>query len=109
MAAKLDITRFRGDTDPLVFTFSKNKVPLDLTATAFTLSVASVVDPDVATYVLQLHGVITAPLSGVVEFTLSEAQANFIGSYFYDIEFVNGAIKKTVVSGKFKMVQDITK
>jgi hypothetical protein len=107
--AKVDITRFRGDTDPLVFTFSKNKVALDITGSTFTLSVSTEQSPTVALYILQLSGVVTTPLLGVVEFTPSAIQADFIGSYFYDIEMVSGSVVKTVVSGKFKMLQDITK
>jgi hypothetical protein len=107
--AKVDITRFRGDTDPLVFTFSKNKVALDITGSTFTLSVSTEQSPTDAVYILQLSGVVTTPLSGIVEFTPSAIQADFIGSYFYDIEMVSGSVVKTVVSGKFKMLQDITK
>ena len=106
---KVDITRFRGDTDPLVFTFSKNKVALDITGSSFTLSVSTEQSPTVSSYTLQLFGVVTAPLTGVVEFTPTATQSDFVGSYFYDIEMVNGVNIKTIVSGKFKMIQDITK
>ena len=109
MAAKIDVKRFRGDTDPLVFTFSKNKVPLDITGNSYTLSVATTPDPLTASYVMQLAGVVTDPLAGVVTFTPTELEADFIGDYYYDIQMANGLVKKTVVTGKFKMTQDITK
>ena len=58
---------------------------------------------------MQLTGVLPDPLTGVVTFTPTELEADFIGDYYYDIQMVNGLVKKTVVTGKFKMVQDITK
>lgn len=109
MAAKVAITRFRGDTDPLVFILTKDKLPLDLTGTTFTLSVSTVSDPTTPEYVIQLTGVVTEPLIGKVIFTPTAIQMDFVGDYFYDVEMVSGLSKKTVVTGKFKMVQDITK
>jgi hypothetical protein len=109
MAAKVEITRFRGDTDPMVFTFSKNKVPLDLTGSSFILSVSADQTPTTPTYLMQVIGAVGDPLLGTVTFTPLAIDVDFVGNYFYDVEMTNGLSVKTVVSGKFKMIQDITK
>jgi hypothetical protein len=109
MAAKVNITRFRGDTDPLVFILTKDKLPLDLTGSTFTLSVSTISDPLTADYVVQLNGVSSLPLTGKVSFTPTDVQMDIVGDYFYDVEMVSGTSKKTIVTGKLKMVQDITK
>jgi hypothetical protein len=105
---KLDLKRFRGDTDPLTINIGKNGKPVDLTGSTFKFSVSATPDPTAAIYLLQLTGV-TIPLDGVVHFTPTALEADLVGNYFYDIQMTTGIIDKTIANGKIKFVQDITK
>jgi len=108
-----DITRYRGDTygDEIIVTNNAGS-PLDITGYVFTLTV----DPnryptDNTTKLFQLDGIITDAVNGVVEFAPTSVQADQTpGTYWYDIQMVDTATKKrTIASGKYKFVQDITK
>ncbi len=106
--AVLDIQRFRGDTDPAIFNISKQGKTLDITGSTFKLSVSTVSSPVTAVYIMQLIGVVEGPL-GRVSFSPTALEADVVGNYYYDVEMTTGTVVKTIVSGKFKMLQDITK
>jgi len=106
------ITRTRGDTYPFTVTFRDSAGALvDLTGASFILTVNEEEDPDADELPeFSLVGVVAAPLTGVVEFTLSESDADHVGRFFYDIQMtdVQGYIR-TMMRGTFEMQQDITK
>jgi len=84
---------------------------VDLTGASFILTVNEEEDPDADELAeFSLVGVVAAPLTGVVEFTLSESSADHVGRFFYDIQMtdVQGYIR-TMMRGPFEMRQDITK
>jgi len=106
------ITRTRGDTYPFTVTFRDSAgAVIDLTGASFILTVNEEEDPDADELAeFSLIGVVAAPLTGVVEFTLSESDADHVGRFFYDIQMtdVQGYIR-TMMRGPFEMQQDITK
>jgi hypothetical protein len=107
------ITRRRGDTyaDEFVIRSKSTGQPLNITGYTFTLTLDAEKAPaGTATNVYQLTGVIVDAAAGRVEFAPSEAQANHVGTFYYDVQMVDGAgRKRTVVSDKYKYAQDITK
>lgn len=107
------ITRYRGDTIPDQFTIlQSNGSPQDLSGYAFLLTVNRTKDPlNIADQVFQVTGVISAPTSGVVEFPLTDPQADQTpGKYYYDIQATTPTGKKhTIQKGTYKFKQDITK
>jgi hypothetical protein len=108
-----DITRKRGDTYADVFII-KNKstgLPVNLTGYTFKLTVDSKKDPvDTSTRLYALNGVILNAAEGSVEFAPTDAQANQVGSFFFDAQMIDPAgRKRTFDSGKYKYTQDITK
>lgn len=106
-----DITRKRGDTYPIVFTVSVNGVPADITGCTFLLTVDPSKAPlDNTANICQIVGVITNPTGGIVSFSPSPANVNFVGKYYYDIQITDALGKiRTLVMAKFTLVQDITK
>lgn len=104
---KIEIVRYRGDTDPIVVKVKKVGGTVDLTGASFILSVSAVAEPVDATYVMQLTGVVDV-LTSTVTFTLSEIDADNVGSFYYDVQMISSSTK-TILTGKFKMLQDITK
>lgn len=106
------ITRTRGDTYPFTVTFVDSAgAVLDLTGASFVLTVNAEEDPT-ATQLpeFSLVGVVAAPLTGVVQFTMSESDADRFGLFYYDIQMtdVQGYVR-TMMRGTFEMRQDITK
>lgn len=108
-----DITRKRGDTYSEVFslTSTATRKPLNLTGYSFKLTVDENKAPaDASTKLFEIAGTILDAAGGKVEFAPSAPQADHVGSYFYDVQMIDGAGRiRTVVTGKFKFVQDITK
>ncbi len=107
------ITRYRGDTVPDQITVKKpDGSAQDLSGYSFLLTVSSNKEPSSsAGQLFQLTGVISAPTSGVVEFTPSDVQADQIpGKYYFDIQAITPTGKKhTIQKGVYKFKQDITK
>lgn len=109
----MQIERTRGDTSPDVFTVTnaKTRSVVNLAGCSFKLTVSSVSEPtDATTQAYQLVGVITDPAKGVVEFSPTEAQANLVGYYYYDIQMTDSYGKiLTLVKDSYRFNQDITK
>ena len=106
------ITRTRGDTYPFTVTFvDDDGAVIDLTGASFVLTVNAEEDPT-ATQLpeFSLVGVVNDPLDGTIEFTMSEADADRFGLFYYDIQMtdVQGYVR-TMMRGTFEMRQDITK
>lgn len=108
-----DITRKRGDTyaDEFVLTSKTTRLPINLTGYTFLLTVDPEKAPTGTTNNLyQLSGTILDAAAGRVEFAPSATQADHVGTYYYDVQMVDGTgRKRTVVAGKYKYEQDITK
>lgn len=108
-----DITRKRGDTyaDEFVIKSKVTRQPINLTGYTFLLTI----DPNkapasAATNLYQLTGTIIDAAGGRVEFAPTPSQADRVGSFYYDVQMVDGAgRKRTIEGGKYKFEQDITK
>lgn len=107
------ITRVRGDSYADSFTILSEKTGLALNITGCTFLMT--VDPDndpasAAANLYQLTGTITDAPNGVVEFAPSTAQADLIGEFWFDVQMIDGTgRKRTIVSGPYRYVQDVTK
>lgn len=111
-----NITRKRGDTyaDEWEVTSETTGAAIDITGYTFLLTVDPEKAPeDDTNNLFQITGVITDAENGLVEFAPSSVQADNLGSYFYDIQMIDDTSptprKRTIDSGKYKFVQDITK
>lgn len=112
MSETKDIPRTRGDTHPIRFTITSGGSPVDITGSSFVLTVSETIEPGVTDVpVMVLTGVIEAPATaGVVEFTPTEAEADLVGTFYYDVQQTDaGGHDRTVVRGEFNSRQDITK
>lgn len=109
-----DRTRKRGDTYPDRFLFKDaTGAAVDITGwTAFQLTIdENKTPPDASTQLIQLSGAITgAPTLGVVEFAWLDADADHVGSFFYDVQAImaNGK-RRTWGPYKYVFTQDINK
>ena len=106
------ITRYRGDTKPLVVTLSSSEGPLDLTGcTTFMLTADPSKDPtSAATNIFALTGTILDPVAGTVEFLPSTLQANHVGTYWFDVQYLDArGLINTAGKDKLVFVQDIGK
>lgn len=113
------ITRRRGDTyadlvtvtEPIVPPATVG-VPIDITGYSFKMTLDPEKTPATAANNLyQLTGTIIDAPAGKVEFAPTEEQANQTpGTYFYDIQLIDGAgRKRTIALDKYVYTQDITK
>jgi len=108
----MSITRFRGDTKPIVITLSTSTGPLDLTGcTGFTLTADTNKEPtSAATNIFSLVGTILDPLAGTVEFLPSALQADHVGTYWFDVQYLDArSLINTAGKDKLVFVQDIGK
>lgn len=108
-----NIERKRGDTYADEFTIKSATTgsPINITGYSFLLTVDPSAEPvSAATNLYTLTGTIISGPEGRVEFAPTATQANQIGSFFYDVQMVDGAgRKRTIVAGKYTYKQDITK
>ncbi len=108
-----DITRPRGDTyaDEFVLKSKTTGQPLNIAGYSFKLTVNAKKDPgpsDAPEF--QVTGSILDASGGRVEFAPTATQADRIGSFFYDIQMVDGTgRKRTLPKAKYVFTQDITK
>src|SRR5574343_464636 len=101
-----NITRFRGDTKPLVLRLSKNNVPLDVTGCSFMLSAIVPANKGTADYAFQSEGVVDG---SSVSFEFAAEDVAVVGTYDYDVEMTDADGKiSTIVSGKWALIQDVT-
>lgn len=108
----MNIERFRGDTKPFSLLLSDSGSPLNLTGCSVKLTVNKQSNPtDTSMQVFQLTGALSGtPTDGVVEFSLTDTQADNVGHFYFDVEVVDAQTKKfTVAKGVFQFQQDITK
>ncbi len=107
------ITRKRGDTyaETITVTDTTGAV-IDITGYTFKLTV----DPEkapvsAANNLFSITGTILSAVAGTVEFAPSAPQADQTpGTYYYDIEMVDGAGRiRTIALDKYIVTQDISK
>lgn len=109
------IERTRGDTltpEEITVVNKKTGVALLIAGHTFLLTVDTLADPpDNTTEVFQVTGVITDAVNGIVEFPLTNSDADNVGNFFFDIQMTetSSGKKDTVMNGSFNMEQDITK
>lgn len=100
-----NITRTRGDTYPIEVTLGE-----DVSGGTFLLTVDPSRSPvDDSNNLFQLTGTITDAPGGVVEFAVTEQQADHVGRFYYDVQMTRGGLVYTVAAGGIRFVQDITK
>lgn len=108
-----DITRRRGDTYGNEFQIISETTgqPLDITGFSFLLTVDPEPDPlNSDNNVFQITGTITGAATGLVEFAPNATQADNLGAYYYDIQMTDDSGRiRTIQTGKYLLVQDITK
>ena len=108
-----DITRKRGDTyaDEFTIKSAATGAAVNITGYTFLLTVDPIKAPLTgATKLYQLTGTILNAAAGRVEFAPDATQADHVGVFYFDVQMVDGAgRKRTIDSGKYKYVQDITK
>lgn len=110
LPTSLDITRKRGDTMPFRFTIKDSAgADQDVTGFAFYFTVNSDKAPaNTDNQQFQLTG--TSSSAGNFRFAPSAANVDLVGTFYYDVQVVDGAgIIYTVYEGKLTFTQDITK
>ena len=107
------ITRYRGDNKSIVATISDkagNIVPVSGCSLILTIDPEeNPIDP--SKNVLKKTGVIVGDGStGQFKFSFTEEEVDFVGDFFFDLEFSNTAGEKdTLEKNNWYMVQDIGK
>ena len=112
MATKTTLIRSRGDDTSFYLDLKDgNNVLLDITGGSAVMSVSAEREPDTANYLFQITGSIFGdPLNGRFEFPFTSTEANNVGKFYFDIEYVNSAGKtRTVKKGIIIFEQDIGK
>ena len=109
----MKITLKRGDTyaDEFIIKSKTTGLPINITGYTFLMTL----DPEKypatnANNLYQLAGTILDATGGRVEFAPSALQADRTGSFFYDVQMIDGAgRKRTVEHDSYTYTQDITK
>lgn len=108
-----DFTRKRGDTyaDEFTVTSTTTGAAVDITGYTFKMTLDPSKTPTDATQnIYQLTGTIIDAAAGRVEFAPSSVQADHVGTYYFDVQMIDGAGRiRTIDSGKYVYTQDITK
>ncbi len=111
---EIDLCISRGDTTAWTFTIRSGTpaVAVDITGFSYVLTVDPNSEPtDALGNLFALTGTITDAVNGVVEFSLSAAQADQTpAEYFFDLQQTDGSSNlRTIAKGKFEFRQDISK
>jgi hypothetical protein len=112
MPNTLPIDRSRGDTYRIGLTFKESDGSLiDLSGGTITLTVNEENAPDdTANELFQSVGVDGDLTNGYAHFPLTADDADHLGRFYYDIEFIDANGKKrTLLEGEYLVSQDITK
>lgn len=107
-----EITRYRGDSYADQFTIKDSAgVAVNIAGYTFTMTLNTEKSPiDNSNEVYQLSGTITDAPAGKVEFAPTPVQADIVGTFFYDVQMVDGGGGiRTLAKDKYKYTQDITK
>jgi len=105
------ITRARGDTYAHKITIQNadDRTAFDVAGSTFILSVSTLREPLVASYVFQIAGTITDAAAGKVSFIFTTTEADNLGALYFDIEMTTGTEIRTIDMGSIVFNQDITK
>lgn len=108
-----DLTRKRGDSyaDEIVVT-GPTGAAVDITGYTFMMTVDPSPSPaDNVTKTFEVAGTILDAANGVVEFAPTTVQTDVTPArYYYDIQMTDDVGRiRTIVSGAYTIVQDITK
>lgn len=110
---ELTIRRVRGDTYPERFTITDEAGdPVNIAGATFRWTADPERDPATDDRnVLDVEGVIVSAVNGVVEFPLTDEQADIApGTYWFDVEMVDsGGRVRTVARGRLVIRQDRAK
>lgn len=108
-----DIKRFRGDTYNIKAYVKKadGVTPQPITGWTFKFTCSDHENP-IAGYTpkYQIDGTITDGDNGELEFEFTSTEADFVGTYYWDVQVTDGGGKKaTLDKGRLVYEQDITK
>ena len=101
MAILNGITRFRGDTYPLIVTLKENSVAVDLSTSIVRMTIGLPTP-------ITLTGTITDAVNGIARFDFDQDAVGVAGKFAYDIEVRDGTIVTTYVKDIFELVEDVT-
>lgn len=102
----------RGDSNAIGFIVQDDVgAAVNITGFTFRLTVNTDKDPNPGTELFTVVGTITSGPSGKVGFAPTSVQTDVDpGSYFYDIEQTDlGSLISTLIKGKCRIIQDISK
>lgn len=108
----IDISRRRGDTKRMVFVIKDDNGIVDITTGySFIMTIDPEKEPvNDTNNLFQIVGNLLEPSAGRVSFSPTDADADNLGSYYHDIQMIDpNTEKSTIVYGKYKLSQDITK
>lgn len=104
MADKNEITRFRGDTYPVMAIIKENGIPIDLTGATTKMTIAFK-DPGPRT----ILGIIIPETPGMIRFDfMDEEVTDQVGKFFYDIQVDSGGYKTTYAKNIIVFLRDVT-
>lgn len=110
---KEDIEVTRGDSPviPVKVTDVTTKQPVDVTGGVFVMTVDPSEEPnDASGNLFALSGTVTNGTGGLASFQPSTSQLDVTpGEYFYDVQMTLAGSKRTILKGKFTVLQDIGK
>jgi hypothetical protein len=106
-----NITYKRGDNEPIHRNVTVGGEAVDVTGWKFTLTVNAEEKPaDTTNQLFQVIATLTDASIGSIDFYPTSEQTGDLGSYYFDIEVIDAAGRKsTPESGAFLITQDITK
>lgn len=112
LALDIPICRYRGDTRTLVYHFTDSAGnDVDISARTYRLTVNVLEDPgpsDTPEFTI-VGAFVTDGTDGRIGFTLSPAEADRVGEFFYDVEETAGGQPLTKIKSNWDFLQDISK
>ena len=102
-----EITRFRGDTYPLIVTIKENGIAVDI-STAVTKMTIAFIDEDKVSAPVTIIGTNVDGSLGRVSFAFIPEVVNVVGKFFYDIQVDSGGYKTTYVKDIIIFLRDVT-
>lgn len=94
------ITRFRGDTYPLIVTLKENSLAVDLTTAVIKMSIKYSTS-------ITITGTVTDASNGIVQFDFEPGDVDSVGRFAYDIQVEDGGYITTYVKDIFELIEDI--